>query len=72
MCIRDSFYTPGLTTQGKFQPIPLGPLAEIPLIGPVLFRNPPITYLAIILVFVMHYVLFYTCLLYTSQGEENE
>ena len=54
------FYTPGLTTQGKFQPIPLGPLAEIPLIGPVLFRNPPITYLAIILVFVMHYVLFYT------------
>ena len=46
--------------QGKFQPIPLGPLAEIPLIGPVLFRNPPITYLAIILVFVMHYVLFYT------------
>jgi simple sugar transport system permease protein len=54
------FYVPGLTTQGKFQPIPLGPLAEIPLIGPVLFRNPPITYLAIILVFVLHYVLFYT------------
>ncbi len=54
------FYTPGLTTQGKFQPIPLGPLADIPLIGPVLFRNPPITYLAIILVFVLHYVLFYT------------
>jgi ABC-type uncharacterized transport system permease subunit len=26
----------------------------------VLFRNPPITYLAIILVFVLHYVLFYT------------
>ena len=54
------FYIPGLTTQGKFQPIPLGPLADIPLIGPVLFRNPPITYLAIILVFVLHYVLFYT------------
>ena len=53
-------YVPGLTTQGKFQPIPLGPLADIPLIGPVLFRNPPITYLAIILVFVLHYVLFYT------------
>lgn len=54
------FYVTGLTTQGKFQPIPLGPLADIPLIGPVLFRNPPITYLAIILVFVVHYVLFYT------------
>lgn len=54
------FYATGLTTKGKLQPIPLGPLAEIPLIGPVLFRNPPITYLAIILVFVIHYFLFYT------------
>ncbi len=54
------FYAAGLTTQGKFQPIILGPLADIPLIGPIFFRNGPITYLAIILVFVMHYVLFYT------------
>jgi simple sugar transport system permease protein len=54
------FYVAGLTTQGKFQPIVLGPLADIPLIGPIFFRNGPITYLAIILVFVMHYVLFYT------------
>jgi simple sugar transport system permease protein len=35
-------------------------LENIPLIGPVLFNNPPITYLTIILVFVVHYVLFYT------------
>ena len=54
------FYVPGLTTQGKFLPIELGPLVKIPLIGPVLFNNPPMTYLAIILVFVLHYVLFYT------------
>jgi len=54
------FYTAGLVTQGKFQPIPLGPLAEIPIIGPVLFNNPPITYATIILVFVVQYVLFYT------------
>ena len=54
------FYVAGLTTQGKFQPIILGPLADIPLLGPIFFRNGPITYLAIILVFVMHYVLFYT------------
>lgn len=54
------FYTAGLTTRGKLSPIPLGPLAEIPLVGPVLFRNPPITYATIILVFVVHYVLFYT------------
>jgi simple sugar transport system permease protein len=54
------FYTSGMRTQGKLQPIPLGPLEDIPLLGPVLFKNPPITYLAIILVFVVHYVLFYT------------
>lgn len=54
------FYTAGLTTAGKLQPISLGPLASLPLVGPVLFSNPPITYLAIILVFVIHYALFYT------------
>jgi simple sugar transport system permease protein len=54
------FYTAGLTTEGKLSPISLGPLADLPLVGPVLFRNPPITYLTIILVFVVHYVLFHT------------
>lgn len=54
------FYTAGLITQGKLQPIPLGPLADIPLIGKVLFNNPPITYTTIILVFVVQYMLFYT------------
>jgi simple sugar transport system permease protein len=54
------FYTAGLTTSGKIQPITLGSLAQIPLIGPVLFRNPPITYTAIILVFVLQFVLFKT------------
>lgn len=54
------FYTAGLKTQGKLGPIPLGPLADIPLIGPVLFNNPPITYATIILVFVVNFVLFRT------------
>ena len=54
------FYQAGLTTEGKLQPISLGPLAELPLVGPVLFTNPPITYATIVLVFVVHYVLFYT------------
>lgn len=54
------FYQQGLTTHGKLQPIPLGPLAHIPLIGPVLFNNPPITYLTILIVFISHYILFYT------------
>jgi len=54
------FYTAGLTTKGKLQPISLGFLAEIPLIGPVLFRNPPITFVAILLVFILQFVLFKT------------
>ncbi len=54
------FYTVGVTTSGKLQPIPLGPLTKIPLLGPVLFDNPPITYTTILLVFVVHYVLFHT------------
>ena len=54
------FYVAGLTTEGKLAPLPLGPLADIPLVGPVLFNNPPITYATIILVFLVQYVLFYT------------
>lgn len=54
------FYQAGLTTQGKFQPIDLGFLAEIPLIGPLLFSNPPITFATIFLVFIVHFALFHT------------
>ncbi len=54
------FYQVGLSTKGKLQPISLGPLQDIPLLGPVLFNNPPITYLTLLLVLVMHYLLFYT------------
>lgn len=54
------FYISGLTTEGKIQPLNLGFLAEIPLIGPVLFNNPPITYTAIILVGILQFVLFKT------------
>src|SRR4030065_1035165 len=54
------FYITGLVTQGKLHPIALGPLADIPLIGRVLFDNPPITYATIVLVFLIHYLLFHT------------
>ena len=54
------FYQVGLTTNGKLQPIPLGPLADIPIIGPALFNNPPITYATFVLVILVHYVLFHT------------
>jgi simple sugar transport system permease protein len=54
------FYTVGLTTSGKLTTVALGPLAEIPLIGPVLFNNGFITYSAFILVFVLQIVLYHT------------
>lgn len=54
------FYQQGMTIPNKLQSISLGPLADLPLIGPVLFVNPPITYLTLLLVAVSHYVLFFT------------
>ena len=54
------FFQVGLTTEGKLQPIALGPLADIPIIGKVFFNNPPITYAAILLVFFVHYLIFRT------------
>jgi simple sugar transport system permease protein len=46
--------------EGKFSAIPIPGLADIPVIGRLLFDNPPITYLALILVVVVHIALFYT------------
>jgi simple sugar transport system permease protein len=54
------FYQQGLTTQGKLQPYPIPFLSDIPVLGPVFFDNPPITYLALILVGVVHGMLFRT------------
>jgi simple sugar transport system permease protein len=54
------FYQQGLTTQGKLTPVPIPVLSELPLVGRVLFNNPPITYVTLILVVVVHVVLFYT------------
>lgn len=54
------FYQAGAVTQGKLQTVTIPVLSDIPVIGSVLFRNPPITYLAVILVFVVHILLFRT------------
>jgi simple sugar transport system permease protein len=54
------FYQTGLSTAGKLKAFPLGALARIPLMGPVFFDNPPITYATILLVFSVHLVLFRT------------
>ena len=45
---------------GKFTPIPIPLLSEIPVIGPVLFNNPPITYFSLLLVLMVHIAIFYT------------
>jgi simple sugar transport system permease protein len=49
-----------VTTKGKLEAAPIPVLSQIPIVGDVLFNNPPITYLALILVFVAHFVLFHT------------
>jgi simple sugar transport system permease protein len=46
--------------EGKLSPVPIPLLAQIPVIGDVLFNNPPITYIALIMVIVVHVGLFYT------------
>jgi ABC-type uncharacterized transport system permease subunit len=54
------FYTSNVTLPGKLPSLPIPLLSEIPIVGPVLFDNPPITYLALILVAVTHVVLYRT------------
>ncbi|MBA3415766.1 MAG: ABC transporter permease [Chloroflexia bacterium] len=48
---------PGITV---LPPLPLGLLHDIPIVGPILFRQGPLTLLAIVLVFVSTWVLFRT------------
>ena len=45
---------------GKFSAIRIPLLADIPVIGDILFKNPPLTYLALLLVVVLHVTLFHT------------
>jgi general nucleoside transport system permease protein len=46
--------------EGKFSPLRIPGLADIPVLGRVLFENPPITYLTLLLVIVVHVAIFYT------------
>lgn len=45
---------------GKFSAVRIPLLSQIPVIGEVLFDNPPITYLALVLVVAVHIALFQT------------
>jgi ABC-type uncharacterized transport system permease subunit len=53
-------YNRDAVAQGKFGPVKIPVLGDIPVIGDVLFNNPPLTYAALILVVVVHIGLFYT------------
>ena len=46
--------------EGKFGAIPLPGLSQIPVLGEVIFTNPPLTYATLVLVVVIHIALFYT------------
>jgi simple sugar transport system permease protein len=46
--------------EGKFSALRIPLLADIPVLGRILFENPPITYVSILLVIVVHIALFYT------------
>jgi general nucleoside transport system permease protein len=45
---------------GTFPIAPIPLLSQIPIIGPILFQQKPLTYLMLILVFAIQYVLFFT------------
>ncbi len=54
------FYTVGLMTEGKLTTVPLGGLADIPLLGPVFFNNGMITYAGFFLVFLLQIMIYRT------------
>ncbi len=54
------FYQVGLATKGKFTPIAIPLLEKIPVVGAMFFRNPPLTYLTLLLIFVVQFWLFFT------------
>jgi simple sugar transport system permease protein len=53
-------FNPDSSSIGKFADVPIPLLSKIPLLGDVLFDNAPITYMALILVFVIQFMLFRT------------
>jgi ABC-type uncharacterized transport system permease subunit len=53
-------FNPDVSSTGKYSDIPIPLLSKIPVLGDVLFNNAPITYMALILVLVVHFMLFHT------------
>jgi simple sugar transport system permease protein len=53
-------FDPNAVAEGKFGAVRIPLLADIPVIGAILFNNAPITYVTLLLVVVLHVGLFYT------------
>jgi ABC-type uncharacterized transport system permease subunit len=53
-------FDPNANASGKYGDIAIPLLSKIPVLGDVLFNNAPITYLTLILVFVIQFMLFRT------------
>lgn len=54
------FFDRNAVAEGKFGAVPIPLLKEIPVLGAVLFSNPPLTYATLLLVLIVHVGLFYT------------
>jgi ABC-type uncharacterized transport system permease subunit len=50
----------GMSTPGQIDIIRIPLLADIPIIGPILFENPPTVFIMLILTLVISYVIFFT------------
>jgi simple sugar transport system permease protein len=50
----------GMSMPGSFSPIRIPVLADIPIIGPILFENQPTVYIMLIILVVSNYVIFFT------------
>jgi ABC-type uncharacterized transport system permease subunit len=50
----------GMSSPGSFGPIPIPPLNQIPIIGPILFNNEPTVYIMLILLPIVQWVIFST------------
>jgi simple sugar transport system permease protein len=54
------FFNRDAVAEGKFSALHIPLLADIPVIGAILFANPPLTYTALLLVVLVHIGLFHT------------
>jgi ABC-type uncharacterized transport system permease subunit len=50
----------GLSTPGHFEVVRIPVLADIPIVGPILFENQPTTFIMLILLVAINYVVFFT------------